>query len=683
MYGDYMLADYLIEKGSLFLRNLNTNALNTAADVWSGALTGYGFYSVSYEMPLVLDHYYYQRFTYKFTTTNQSPTWAQFYIQDGMVGGPSQSNPVANTEYTISGVQQAYIKSPSYPITYGTLYNGPSNSISGVSSFVKNVLIYDITELRSCLIALGIATTDAAIKTWCDNNLEFRPRYVDYDITDLVNDDANKLYLKEGTLIANNFIECDGMKYYSYNSNLDCYFDAGTTGVIIYNNQGNGAVTMTRVSAADQGSPLAGHNYVLQVTTNGTASPYAGGIAATHVAAANKIFVQKIVAKIPTGYSITCHYNPQGDGSSIGFISATAGTGDWAEYTVLYKCGTSGSFSSGGYLALTGSNNTSVTWYVAYINNCDITGKEYLKYYTVLQNKEVFKDGNLYDTKLDTTNIFTNGDCSDQSMPLPSGWSYDTTDYAGNARCSIVQPVNAGAGTVGTYLAIDPTARYKVSMWIKSTGDMSSFLVAINLYPEAKTPTILHANSQYVTGTKTKLAQDLVSGATEIYLQSVANWTVKNYSSLGIRSNWYQSTYNDVLTYSNGSGGIVGSVDTANNKVTLTKAYSGNTIASGTTIVESFDGGNYPYPISKGMLPTNNEWKYVEGYFGKANSLCDGAGGGWTGGTPTAARWMKLTLNLYKNTSTAPIKYSDIRIEAVSNAAGHRHEKKIQIKKHS
>lgn len=31
---------------------------------------------------------------------------------------------------------------------------------------------------------------------------------------------------------------------------------------------------------------------------------------------------------------------------------------------------------------------------------------------------------------------------------IPSGWSYDTTDVAGNAVASIVQPVNAAAGTI-------------------------------------------------------------------------------------------------------------------------------------------------------------------------------------------------------------------------------------------
>jgi len=684
-----MLADFIVEKDKLILRNLNKNG--AALDVWSSGSSSYNFYNVPYETPVVLDHYYYQRFTYKFTTTNQSPTWSQFYIQGGMRGGPNISNPVAGTEYTASGIQTVSITSPSYTITSGTLYNGPGGAISGVSAQAKNVLIYDVTILRTYLRALGIATTDSAIKTWCDNNLVYVPPYTDYDISNLLTNDAtNKVYIKEGHIIANNFIECDGMKYYSYNKNLDNYFDESLSGVSVYNNSGNGTVTHTRISAETQDSPFLGkHPYILQITTNGTASPGAGGLVLYHQSAANKIFVEKIVAKIPVGYTLNCYYNPQGDGASIGFISSQAGTGDWAEYTVLYKCGSSGSFSSGGHLALvanSGYSNTSVTWYIAYANNCDITDKEYLKYYTAMPDTYRFKDGNIYDTKFDTVNLFPNGDASDQTMPLPSGWTYDTEDYAGNAKCSIVQPVNAAAGTFDVFMPIDPTALYKVSYWVKTTGDMSSFLTAIYLYASNKTTQIVHANSQYVYGTKTKLAQDLVSGATEVYLNSVSNWTIKSWSSLGIRNNEYNSTYNDILTYDNGSGGIVGAVDTTNKKITLTKAYSGNTIATGKTVVESFDGSNHPYPINKNMLPTDNTWKYVEGTFGKANTLSDGqanSGGSTWQGIPAVVRYIKLTPNLYKNTSTAAIKFSDIRIEQISNSAGHRYEKKIAFKKHS
>ena len=683
-----MLADKIIEKGALILRNLNINALNVN-NSWSGALTGYNFYDIRYEVPLTLGHKYYYRCKYKFTTTNQSPTWVQIYDQDGMhnISGGYQGNPVAGTEYTLSGYSTPNIATPSYTITYGTIYNGNNGAISGVSSYVKEMLVYDVTDLFTYLKAYNIATTDAAAKTWCDTNLAWQPRYTNYDVTSLVTDASKKIFITKGNIISDNFIECDGMQYYSIANRLkDTYFD-NSTGVYVYNNNGNGTVTFERVGAKAQGSPFyPKHPYVLKITTNGSASPYAGGFYTDHVAAANKIFVEKFVAKIPTGYNVTCHYNSQGSGASVSFISSTAGTGNWEEYTVLYKCGSSGSFSTGGHIALNGSNNTSVTWYVAYVNDCDITGKEYLKYYTALPNKHTFKDGNTYATDFDTVNIFPNGDGSDSNMPLPSGWSWDADDVAGNAKRSFVQPVGASAGVFNIVMPIDPAARYKISYWVKCKQDMTYFLTAImyNTAADGTGTNLNHTNCQYVSGTKTKLAQALNQGATVAYLNSVNNWVVKNYSRLGFRNNEYTSCYNDKYTWNDGSGsaGVVTAVDTNAKTITLRSAYNGTAMPAGTVIVESFDGGTYPYPIGKGSLPTDNNWKLVTGYFGIANGLSDGAGSDWSGGIPSGVRSMRLQLNLYSNNGTVPIKYSDIRIEQVSISSGNRYDKKILLKEY-
>ena len=209
------------------------------------------------------------------------------------------------------------------------MYNGNYDAINGVTSYVRNVVVYDVTELYYALLAKGSVNNTEGLKTWCDTNLDYSKRYINYDITNLVADSETKISMKEGSMLATNFIECDGMKYYAYNKNLDNYVDNGLSGINIYNNNGNGTVTHTRVSAKEQNSPFwPEHQYVLKITTNGSASPGAGGLVITHYAAANKIFVEKIVAKIPVGYNIQYHSNPQGSGSSVSFISPTAGTGN-------------------------------------------------------------------------------------------------------------------------------------------------------------------------------------------------------------------------------------------------------------------------------------------------------------------------------------------------------------------
>lgn len=678
-----VFADNIYENSGIILRNLNTNSYNTSSDTWTPALTGYGFYDVSYETPLVYNHYYYQRFTYKFTTTNQSPTWCQMYRQDGMSGGAGINNPVAGTEYTASAVIQPTIGAYGFPLTYGTIYNGNYDAINGVSSYVKNVLVYDITELYKVLLASNTVTSTDSMKTWCDNNLVHKPRYVNYDVSSLLKSITN-VNIKKGFLACNEIIETEGMNMFSVNSSLasNCFFDTGNP-VPVYNNNGNGTVTHTRISAKSQNSPFsATHPYILQITTNGSASPYAGGFYTGHYAAANKIFIEKFVAKIPKGYSITYHYNSQGDGASISAITPLEGTGDWEEYAILYRCGSSGSFSSGGHIALNGSNNTSVTWYLAYVNDCDITGNETYMNYRVLPDKVSFKSGKIFTNKLDTVNVITNGDCSKrESVMLPSGWSFDTSDYAGDSRCSIVQPVGASAGFFGGIFPISPTCRYKISYWVKCKADMTSFLTAIPYYTSPTVDYLTHVYVNYKSGTKTTLTAPLNSGDTQMTVSSNSNWGACSYSRVGFRSDFYYTSYNDrgVSNGYNGSTGLISGVS-GSNIITFNTAYTGSSMPSGTVVVESYDGGTFIYPIGKDNLPTDNTWKYVEGYFGMNDILWDGSdsNGPWYA-IPAGVRYASVYINIYSNDGTVPIKYSDIRVTPYQYSNG-RMEEKVSIK---
>lgn len=209
-------ADTFIEKRSIVLRNLNVNNLNvsTGNQYNTTGLTGYGFYTVTYENRLVHGHLYYQRFTYKYTTTNKVPTWCTFYLLGGSQGGAGtgtiSGGLVANQEYTPSAI---VTPSDTLSTTSGTLYQGPSANTSGVSGFVKEVLIYDVTELNNYLIALGLVTTQATLKTWCDTNLVWVPRYTPYEVA--ITDETDKVFIKKGTMIADEYIEPEGMITYS------------------------------------------------------------------------------------------------------------------------------------------------------------------------------------------------------------------------------------------------------------------------------------------------------------------------------------------------------------------------------------------------------------------------------------------------------------------------------------
>ena len=1043
-------SDNIYENTGYILRNLNKSATQ-AKDTWVSG-TGYGFYSTYLEKPLTMNHLYYQRYYYKFSTTNQSPTWVNYYLYGGMQGGSGKSGGLtANTEYLISGIVTPNMGAGNSP-RYMTIYNGESGAISGVTSYVKDVLVYDVTDLFLILKAKGvISNSHDSLKTWCDSNLLYVPTNVDYDITehtillpsgyqqlkyiestgtqwidtqvlinssnynkiryildckptstavgnrwwahgigggstntfyvgigngssssypftygsgcydistsvygsigvryiwdydtsqrtykvydenynllanisntslnaptangylslfcwryysgsvgychsnvfykciiydsgkmirmfipakrtsdsaiglfDVVNNtfygnsgsgtftagpvintsNANIPHFISGGVSCSEVVEPDGMRKYSSNSSLanDPWFDSSNP-TSVYNNSGGGTVTHERVSASLHGSPFAGeHPYVLKIETNGTASPYAGGFVAYHTSAANKVFVEKFVAKVPVGWSVTAHYNSQGSGASVNFITSQEGTGDWKEYAILYRCGSSGSFSSGGHVALygpntgknvlpwelnpyhwgiedyqsrtthyykngvvhfdsvsgntsdtglrmyasdpltlsanttyylsfdvrtnyigtiarrssdwsfnlkngstyylpaaniiiptdgqwhriqcaitTGSatsynlnlsveedligdgkyfeiknpmlstssdityrapdNNSKVTWYLAYVNNTEITGKEQLMNYSVLPRKTSIKEDKIFSKEFNVTNLMTNGDCHVQDTTyLPSGWYYDVTDYAGNATCSLVQPVGAGSGIFGPLLPVDPMNRYKVSFWVKCKQDMSSFLTAICYYGSDGSGPWTHSVVNYYAGTKTTLSAALNNGDTQMTVASNSNWASRSYSRLGFRSSIYNVSYNNVGTshgYSGSTGLISGT--SGSNIVTFNTAYSGSTIPAGTCVVESKDGATYPYPIQKDNLPTDNTWKYVEGYFGSQEALWDGAGS-WNA-IPADARYVRLYLNIYNNNGSVPIKYSDMRITPVTADNG-RLEKKVSI----
>lgn len=716
-------ADNLVEvnsigspNSSIILRNLNTNSLNTT-NAWSGPLSGYGFYHVPYETPLIEGHYYYRRFTYKFTTTNQSPTWSQFYAQDGYVGGPTINNPVAGTVYTVSGISQPTIASSAFGFVrdFGTLYNGSSNAISGVSSYAKEVLCYDVTELYTALKANKNVSSENDLKSWCDTNLRWVPKGEDYVLEhELVygSTSAQDLRFNKGAILTQNLIETDGLQFFAASDSglktYGCYFDTNNP-IHIYNNKSNGTVTHTRVDAKSQESPFAAeHPYVLKITTNGTASPGAGGFYCTHYAKANNIFVEKFVAKIPVGYTVSAAYNPQGTGSSVYFVGSREGTGKWEEYTIVYHCGSSGSFSSGGHVYLSGSNNTSVTWYLAYINNVDVSsildtfrlGREYagnfIENYVALPNKvrydgQTGKNSNayaLYTHEYDECNIFPSYMVDEQnSNILPSGWSFDATDVApgSGATASLVQPVGAGAGYQSFDMKVSPGQRFKVSYWVKCKQDMTYFLTAGQFYGDDNTA-LVHDDIMFVNGTKTTLTADLKSGATSMTVASNANWVSRSYSRVGFRSSLANVSWNDRGTSNSvASGGSFISGTTGSNVVNFATAYTGATIPTGTVVVESYDGATYPYPININQLPTDNSWKYVEGYIGRSSGdnyswVGEDSLGQWLT-TPVGVHRMKLYLNIYSNSGSVPIKFCGIRVEPVSSGSSKRSDEKVIISK--
>lgn len=109
---------------------------------------------------------------------------------------------------------------------------------------------------------------------------------------------------------------------------------------------------------------------------SGAASPYCGGFYLSTHSAANHIYRHIIWAKIPVGYTIGDYRNAIGDGGYSEWLTDTAGTGDWYRYVYDVHAGSSGNFSTLGFVAIranNGDNNAAVTWYVCATQVTDIT----------------------------------------------------------------------------------------------------------------------------------------------------------------------------------------------------------------------------------------------------------------------------------------------------------------------
>ena len=155
----------------------------------------------------------------------------------------------------------------------------------------------------------------------------------------------------------------------------DLEFKVGTNMVGVYNNSSNGTVTVARIDKPSDAPTSSSH--CLQVKTAGTASPDYGGVVQSIQSRANAVFIQRIIAKIPVGYTINAASNSMGTGYTDTWLTSRSGTGKYETYLRKVVCGATGSFSSGGHVYLSGSPaptaSAPLVWYIASMTCYDQT----------------------------------------------------------------------------------------------------------------------------------------------------------------------------------------------------------------------------------------------------------------------------------------------------------------------
>lgn len=229
----------------------------------------------------------------------------------------------------------------------------------------------------------------------------------------------------------------------------DPEFRNGNNSINVYNNNGNGTVAITRtgLSSAPNDSKT-----VLEIRTTGSASPDNGGFYFGTTCSNRKVFITRIIAKIPAGRNIDFATNSIGTNGSRKWLTPTTGTGDWQEYIYKVVCGTS-NFSSTHFFYITGTQGTTaapLVWHMAYATVFDTTSSE--KYTTTIDSNGIYTGTIRASQVLVDSTLVVGGSSYNGSVSVQ--------DAGNNVKVTLNRSgINAVAGQIGGW-NIDSTNLY-------------------------------------------------------------------------------------------------------------------------------------------------------------------------------------------------------------------------------
>lgn len=271
-------------------------------------------------------------------------------------------------------------------------------------------------------------------------------------------------------------------------SSKDSVFESENGGIEVYNNSANGTVTHTRVQDDDE-VPSAckyfgngGRAYYIRIDKAvGTASPYCGGFYLSTNSAANHIYRHIIWAKIPVGYTIGDYRNSIGDGGYSKWLTDTAGTGDWYRYVYDVHAGSSGDFSTLGFVAIranNGDDNAAVTWYVCATQVTDITNNYATYTFDANGTAEYFYAPVAYNIAYDanggsnapSTQVKTYGQNLVLSSQIPTYNGYDFVGWAQAGEDTIYSPGQTLSSDLSRYSGATITF---YAVWVQDQARLS------------------------------------------------------------------------------------------------------------------------------------------------------------------------------------------------------------------
>lgn len=164
----------------------------------------------------------------------------------------------------------------------------------------------------------------------------------------------------------------------------DPTFLTGYNSLKMYNNApSTGTVRFSRVDRPADAPTSSTH--VVEVVSFGKTTPAYGGIFWGTASRPEAVFVTKIVAKIPVGYTLQFATNATGNYSErrTAWLTSHRGTGRYETYLFKIRCGASGAFSTTNFFYLTGGDGGTFTeeaplkWHIAYATVFDATEDGY------------------------------------------------------------------------------------------------------------------------------------------------------------------------------------------------------------------------------------------------------------------------------------------------------------------
>ena len=145
-----------------------------------------------------------------------------------------------------------------------------------------------------------------------------------------------------------------------------------------------GSLTSTEAAQIKEklaGSPYSESDWCLYIKCHGgTSTNHLGGFYFGNQSRANAVFIVKVSAKIPVGYTLKNAHNSHGAGWKQEFLTPMVGTGKYETYIFKETCGSKGTFSTINHLFLSGPvkpESDPLEWFVDYATVFDLTADGY------------------------------------------------------------------------------------------------------------------------------------------------------------------------------------------------------------------------------------------------------------------------------------------------------------------